>query len=63
MKTNGIRGNLKLYERIEHLEKENIKLKEKVNDCIDFIRILEQWFTDEDHNNNNGIDIDCGKYE
>lgn len=62
MKTNCIKGNLELYERIEHLEKENIKLKEKVNDCIDFIRVLEQWFKDEEteieeENKNNGIDL------
>lgn len=61
MKTNSIKGNLELYERIEHLEKENIKLKEKVNDCIDFIRILEDWFSDTEDRNNK--DIDCGKYE
>lgn len=62
MKTNCIKGNLELYERIEQLEKENIELKEKVNDCIDFIRVLEQWFKDEEteieeENKNNGIDL------
>jgi hypothetical protein len=62
MKTNCIKGNLELYERIERLEEENIKLKEQVNDCIDFIRILEQWFNDTDENNNS-INIDCGTYE
>jgi hypothetical protein len=64
MKTNCIKGNLELYERIERLEEENNILKEQVNDCIDFIRILEQWFKDgEDRNNNNSINIDCGTYE
>lgn len=62
MKTNCIKGNLELYERIQHLEKENIELKEKVNDCIDFIRVLEQWFNDEDRNNKD-LSIDCGTYE
>lgn len=61
MKTNSIRENLKLYERIEHLEKENIELKEKVNDCIDFIRILEQFLNNKEDRRNN--DIDCGTYE
>ena len=62
MNTNLIKGNLELYERIERLEEENIKLKEQVNDCIDFIRILEQWFRDtEETEENNGID--CGTYE
>jgi hypothetical protein len=37
-------------------------LKEKNKDCIAFIRILEDWFSDvEDHNINK--DIDCGVYE
>jgi hypothetical protein len=63
MKTNIIKNEIELHKRIEHLEKENIELKEKVNDCIDFIRVLEQWFNDEDRNNNNSINIDCGTYE
>lgn len=62
MKTNSIKGNLELYGRIEHLERENIELKEKVNDCIDFIRVLEQWFNDEDRRNNKDS-IECGEYE
>lgn len=61
MKTNNIKGNLELYERIESLEKENIELKEKVNDCTEFIKILEQWFndvdTDDTETNNNCIDM------
>ena len=58
MKTNNIKGNLELYERIERLEEENIQLKEQVNDCVDFIRILEKWFKDEEiEEENNCIDI------
>jgi hypothetical protein len=60
MKTNCIKGNLELYERIEHLEKENDILREKNKDYKRFLEILEQWFTDEDRNNK---DIDCGTYE
>lgn len=62
MKTNLIKGNLDLYERIEQLEKENNQLKEKNKDCKKFLEVLEQWFQDtEDHNINK--DIDCGVYE
>ena len=61
MKTNCIKGNLELYERIEHLEEENIKLKEQVNDCIDFIRILEAWFKDTEEQPENNC-IDMGTY-
>ena len=59
MKTNSIKGNLELYERIERLEEENIKLKEQVNDCVEFIKILEQWFKSEEIDNQS---IDCGTY-
>lgn len=62
MKTNSIKGNLELYERIEHLEKQNELLEEKVSDCMKFIKILDDWFTDEDRNNKD-ISIDCGTYE
>lgn len=61
MKTNNIKNEIELHKRIEQLEKENIELKEKVNDCIDFIKVLEQWFKDTEDRNNK--DIDCGKYE
>lgn len=58
MKTNYIKRNLELYERIEHLEEENNILKQQVNDCIDFIRVLEQWFKDtEEQPKNNSIDM------
>lgn len=63
MKTNIIKGNLELYERIEHLEEENNILKEKNKDYKNFLEILEKWFNDEDRNNNNSINIDCGTYE
>lgn len=59
MKTNSIKGNLELYERIEHLEKQNELLEEKVSDCLKFIQILDEWFSDVDSNK----DIDCGVYE
>ena len=59
MKTNNIKNELSLHNRIEHLEEENIKLKEQVNDCIDFIKILEQWFQSEETDNQS---IDCGTY-
>lgn len=58
MKTNYIKRNLELYERIEHLEEENNILKQQVNDCTDFIRVLEQWFKDTEENN----EIDMGTY-
>jgi hypothetical protein len=58
MKTNIIRNEIELHKRIEKLEEENIKLKEQVNDCIDFIRVLEQWFKDTEENNC----IDMGTY-
>lgn len=61
MKTNNIKNEIELHKRIEQLEKENIELKEKVYDCIEFIKVLEQWFKDTEDRNNK--DIDCGKYE
>lgn len=60
MKTNNIKGNLELYERIERLERENVNLQEKVNDCTEFIRILEEWLADDDDTDNQSID--CGTY-
>lgn len=57
MKTNNIKNEIELHKRIEQLEKENIELKEKVNDCIDFIKVLEQWFKSEEIEENNGIDM------
>lgn len=58
MKTNIIRNEIELHKRIEKLEVENIELKEQVNDCIDFIRVLEQWFKDtEEQPKNNSIDM------
>ena len=57
MKTNQMRNEVELHNRIEKLEVENVELKEKVNDCLKFIQILEDWFSDEE---NNGID--CGTY-
>lgn len=61
MKTNSIKGNLELYERIERLEEENTQLKEKVNDCVEFIRVLEAWFKDTEEQPENNC-IDCGTY-
>lgn len=58
MKTNIIRNEIELHKRIEKLEVENIELKQQVNDCIDFIRVLEQWFKDIEENN----EIDLGTY-
>lgn len=58
MKTNIIRNEIELHKRIEKLEVENIELKQQVNDCIDFIRVLEQWFKDtEEQPKNNSIDM------
>lgn len=59
MKTNSINKTLDMYERIDKLEEENEQLKEKVSDCIAFIRILDDWFSDVDNNNNDG---DMGTY-
>lgn len=61
MKTNNIKNEIELHRRIEKLEVENIELKEKVNDCTEFIRILEEWLNDDDTENNE-ISIDCGTY-
>lgn len=61
MKTNIIRNEIELHKRIEKLELENIKLKEQVNDCIDFIRVLEQWFKDTEEQPENNC-IDMGTY-
>lgn len=61
MKTNNIKNEIELHKRIEKLEVENIELKEKVNDCTEFIRILEEWLNDDDTENNE-ISIDCGTY-
>lgn len=61
MKTNNIKNELSLHNRIERLEEENIKLKEQVNDCVDFIRILEAWFKSEEIDIDNQS-IDCGTY-
>lgn len=61
MKTNIIRNEIELHKRIEKLELENIKLKEQVNDCIDFIRVLEQWFKDTEEQPKNN-EIDMGTY-
>lgn len=61
MKTNNIKNEIELHRRIEKLELENIELKEKVNDCTEFIRILEEWLNDDDTENNE-ISIDCGTY-
>lgn len=58
MKTNQMRNEVELHNRIEKLKHENIELKEKVNDCVAFIKILEEWFQDTEENN----DIDCGTY-
>lgn len=58
MKTNIIRNEIELHKRIEKLEVENIELKQQVNDCINFIRVLEQWFKDTEENN----EIDLGTY-
>lgn len=58
MKTNIIRNEIELHKRIEKLEVENIELKQQVNDCIDFIKILEEWFKDTEENN----EIDLGTY-
>lgn len=58
MKTNIIRNEIELHKRIEKLEVENIELKQQVNDCIDFIRVLEQWFKDtEEQPKNNSLDM------
>lgn len=57
MKTNNIKNEIELHKRIEQLEKENIELKEKVNDCVEFIKILEQWFQSEETEENNGTDM------
>lgn len=57
--TNSINKTLDMYERIDKLEEENEQLKEKVSDCIAFIRILDDWFSDVDNNNNDG---DMGTY-
>lgn len=63
MKTNNIKNEIELHKRIENLELENIELKEKVNDCTEFIRILEEWLSDTDDTENNEIPtIDCGTY-
>ena len=56
MKTNNINKTLDMYNQIEHLEEENKQLKEKVNDCIAFIKILDEWFSDTEEENN-GIDL------
>lgn len=61
MKTNNIKNEIELHRRIEKLELENIELREKVNDCTEFIRILEEWLNDDDTENNE-ISIDCGTY-
>lgn len=61
MKTNIIRNEIELHKRIEKLEVENIELKQQVNDCIDFIRILEQWFKDTEEEPENNC-IDMGTY-
>ena len=58
MKTNQMRNEVELHNRIESLEKENVDLKEKVSDCVAFIKILEEWLADDEENN----DIDCGTY-
>jgi hypothetical protein len=62
MKTNNIKNEIELHRRIEKLELENIELREKVNDCTEFIRILEEWLSDTDDTENNEISIDCGTY-
>lgn len=62
MKTNNIKNEIELHRRIEKLELENIELKEKVSDCTEFIRILEEWLSDTDDTENNEISIDCGTY-
>lgn len=59
MKTNSINKTLDMYERIDKLEKQNELLEEKVSDCLKFIRILDDWFSDVEENK----DIDCGTYE
>lgn len=61
MKTNIIRNEIELHKRIEKLEVENIELKQQVNDCIDFIRVLEQWFKDTEEQPKNN-EIDMGTY-
>lgn len=62
MKTNNIKNEIELHRRIEKLELENIDLKEKVNDCTEFIRILEEWLSTDDTENNEIPTIDCGTY-
>lgn len=56
MKTNSINKTLDMYERIDKLEKQNELLEEKVSDCLKFIRILDDWFSDVEEENN-GIDL------